>query len=184
LILLFAFGFYFKWPYLNAILSPPPAGSTTPAAPVEPDSVAVASTPQSGEVAQASASTQAVAVVATPQTNPPPSLAGASATNGAESNLDLSASIATPVPVKEPPPALYVQPPKPVAAEPVAWPPLKLTGCINMGKSAIAIINGRMVEPGQTIDEVLLVSVNKNKNEALMRLDGEERVLRVGETAR
>ncbi|MFO7535522.1 MAG: hypothetical protein R6X19_07560 [Kiritimatiellia bacterium] len=183
MILLFAVGFYFGWPYLHALL----AGSTTPASSVQPDSVAVASV-QSGEVAQTSASAQSVAGAATPQTNPPLSLAGSSATTGtlpgAESNLDPSASIAMPVPVKEPPPDLYARPPKPVAAEPVIWPPLKLTGCINMGKSAIAIINGQMVEPGQSIDEVLLVSVNKNKNEALMRLDGQERVLRVGETAR
>jgi hypothetical protein len=65
---------------------------------------------------------------------------------------------------------------------PVSWPPVKLTGLVKLGKTAAALINGKVVAAGESIENVVLVKVTADG--ALVRFEGEERVLRVGETAR
>lgn len=194
-ILLFAVGFYYGWPLLqNALKKSPPGSSIASPAPLPPDGSPVAVIPQAGAAVQASADSKpgavdfsnAVAKATPSKPTQPVNPAAPATTNGiappAESNDYPVANIAKPTLDLEPPPKLFVQAPKTMTLEPVVWPPLKFTGCINMGTSALAIINGQMVEPGQKIEDVLLVTVSRN--EALIRLGGEERTLRVGETAR
>jgi len=64
----------------------------------------------------------------------------------------------------------------------VIWPPIKLTGFVKLGATSAALINGKVLSAGETIEGVLLLTVLKDG--VKVRYESEERLLRVGETAR
>jgi hypothetical protein len=183
LILLLAGGLYWFWPSLTGKTAP---GTTalqstvpSPQPAIDPLSPALSTgMPGSGTLAQVETSATGMnAIVSTAEaiTNPAVALltpAGSPSPDPLADSLLPDAS-----------PALFAPPPpRAAAAAPAVWPPIKLTGMVKLGATAAALINGRVVAPGDTIEDVVLVTVNKDG--ALLRYQSEERLLRVGETAR
>jgi hypothetical protein len=108
------------------------------------------------------------------------------------------AAPAVPEPVAPAPivevPAPVVQAIEPAKVEPVVelvnkeepapeikpvWPELKLTGIASSGSQSIAIINGKMLAAGRTINEVIIREVHET--EVVVEFLGERRVLHVDE---
>lgn len=170
ILLLAAGGLYWAWPLLLP-------KTTKPAPPAR----AVATAPKPAPAPPAGAvlntvTAAAPAKVSTGDTNEVSTLQPETVPGPAE-------QLAMPVVRDETPPTLFVAPPpKPEAAAPVLWPAIKLTGMVKLGGTAAALINGRVVAPGESIEDVTLISVKKEG--ALLRYKTEERLLRVGETAR
>ncbi len=59
------------------------------------------------------------------------------------------------------------------------WPEIKLTGTASSGSQRIAIINGKMLAAGRTINEVIIREVHET--EIVVEFQGERRVLHVDE---
>ncbi len=197
LLLVLGIGFYFAWPLLSTPKQQP-APEPGSAAPVIPEVASVPNVPTVPEVTPVSTPSAAPAspvpdkasapeTVATPSGPPSPGETDVSAT-GATSSVAVAPAPATPATAAIPEidetktaiPEVGAEPETPAA--PVIWPPIKLTGLVKLGSTAAALINGKVVAPGDTIEGVLIRSVTKEG--AVVRLAGEERLLRVGETAR
>ncbi|MDD5483068.1 MAG: hypothetical protein PHP98_05395 [Kiritimatiellae bacterium] len=86
-----------------------------------------------------------------------------------------------PVAVK-PPPVMAKKPPAPPVRPPLKWPVLKLTGILRgMGPNeSTALINGRMIGTGQTIEGATVVEVQTDG--VFLKYGDEKRFLRVGTT--
>ncbi len=180
ILLLAAGGLYWAWPLLLPKLPKPPppapvAAAIPPPSPIPPPAVTPpAVTPPVAVLNTVTAA--APAKVLTVDTNEVSTLQPEAVPGPTE-------QLALPVVRDEPPPSLFVPPPpKAEAAAPVLWPAIKLTGMVKLGGTAAALINGRVVAPGESIEDVTLISVKKEG--ALLRYKTEERLLRVGETAR
>jgi hypothetical protein len=188
LLLVFAgLGLYWAWPRISksiAVALPstaPPAGpvATRPAASPDP---AAATAP----IETTPASTGSVAfvpsledpIVIPSQTNVPPPFPPSELLANASNKPTPLLTLNDPVPAPFIPVVAKAPPPAP----PAIWPGVKLTGMVKLGGTAAALINGRIVAPGESIEDVTLIRVNTEG--ALLRFKGEERLLRVGETAR
>lgn len=103
-----------------------------------------------------------------------------------EKNLEAGDTGSKPVAVKaglhrdEPAPARAKAPP--VSSPAVRWPALKLTGILHGSGPAesTAIINGKMIGAGQTIEGVMIVEIQANH--VLLKYGSEKKFLRVGAT--
>lgn len=73
-----------------------------------------------------------------------------------------------PAPAPEPEPA-----PKPA----VTWPEISFSGTAAAGDKALAIINGRMLSKGDTIDNLTVLQIGTNK--VLLEYQGEKRIFRL-----
>ena len=155
-------GAFFEWPFIRGLFkasSPvsPPATTVTP----KPDPAPVSSNKPPLP--------KPVDVVA--KSNPPPPVIIVPVTPAPTSEPVRLPIVSTPPPI---------DPPRIV--QPVSWPPIKLTGFVKLGKTSAALINGKVVAAGDTIQDVTLIKVTPEG--AHVRFQGEERTLRVGETAR
>ncbi|MEI8138733.1 MAG: hypothetical protein WCI03_02575 [bacterium] len=93
---------------------------------------------------------------------------------------------ASPLSIAEPPPLPQkIAPPPPTPAKlemPVVWPKLTVSGIIGSsknGRSAV-ILNGQMMSPGETIEGVVIDSIDKQK--VKLKFSGEVKLLSVGAT--
>jgi hypothetical protein len=183
MVLLLAAGLYWAWPLLFSKLSGDsaaalPSGTAAAAQPTNETSM----TAHAGALLASNGPAVAVAAAAvqadTNETSvlPPEAVPTASET------------LALPVVRDDPQPALFTPTTVsktdagPISSEPVIWPAIKVTGMVKLGGTAAALINSRVVAPGESIEDVKLLSVNKDG--ALLQFKHEERLLRVGETAR
>lgn len=73
-------------------------------------------------------------------------------------------------------------PPEPESDKPVKWPELALTGVIGQGGSGSAIINSEIVAVNDTIDGVLVVSIDRQG--VTLECGGESKYLKVGTSTR
>lgn len=170
LLLIFGVGLYFARPYLSILINPTvdnkrdavasitPVLKPVPVVAIETNKPAVTSAVP-GEVVIPGTNTPIHSLIALPEIISQPATGPTVATG------------TTPVVVKP------VIPPKLVV-----WPPIKMTGMVKLGGTSAALINGKVVAAGETIENVLLLNVTKEG--ALLSFEGEERMLRVGETAR
>ena len=78
---------------------------------------------------------------------------------------------ATPQPPPEPEP--IPEPPKPAAI----WPELIYSGSAAGDNEAVAIINGRFLSEGNSIDGVVILKIGKT--DVLVEFEGEQRTLRI-----
>lgn len=173
LLFLLGIGVYFEWPVLVSLLrtpTPPPQSPTTLPL-LEPDQVSSVSTALPPPVMATTTSTDTLAEINLflPEGSNDVPVATASTSAPTEPLVPTN-----PPSVSEPEPMI-----KPL---PVSWPFIKLTGLVKLGKTSAALIDGKIVVPGETMGEVLLVKVTAEG--ALVRYQDEERLLRVGETAR
>ena len=93
-------------------------------------------------------------------------------------NVDAAKAELKPVAVK--PPLVRLKIPK--AAAPAKWPVLKLTGILRGSGQAesTAVINGKMLNAGQTIDNATIVEIQTDG--VLLKCGAEKKFLRVGAT--
>jgi hypothetical protein len=83
-------------------------------------------------------------------------------------------AVVAPEPSPIPAPALA---PTPNAKPTSKWPDLRFSGSAAGGNQILAIINGRMLSVGDRIQGVEILQIGKN--EVLVELNGEKRILRV-----
>ena len=88
----------------------------------------------------------------------------------------------TPPPTNAPPSPAFIQPlsaPE-KAIPPVIWPRLMISGIIGGGKTghSVVIINGKMLSPGDSIENVKVVTIEKQRVKLVYA--GEDRVLSAG----
>lgn len=82
----------------------------------------------------------------------------------------------------EPPaPEIYIEPaaPEPVPGIPVEWPELKLTGIATKENQGIAIINGRMLTAGRTLNGIIVREVREA--DVVLEYGGERRILHIND---
>jgi hypothetical protein len=188
LLLVFAgLGLYWAWPRISeslAVALPSTAPAAVPVATsttTSPDPAAA-----TAPIETTPASTGSVAfvpsledpIVIPSQTNVPPPFPPSELLANASNKPTPLLTLNDPVPAPFIPVVAKAPPPAP----PAIWPGVKLTGMVKLGGTAAALINGRIVAPGESIEDVTLIRVNTEG--ALLRFKGEERLLRVGETAR
>ncbi|MGE4490443.1 MAG: hypothetical protein AB7E95_12955 [Kiritimatiellales bacterium] len=79
----------------------------------------------------------------------------------------------------EPEPVQAVKEPPPEPVKKVKWPELHLSGIASGGSRHIAVINGKMLSAGRTVDGVRVIRVDDR--EVVVELGGEQRTLHVDE---
>lgn len=195
LLLALGIGVYFGWSLVAGLLTsssavPPIATTGRPLTPVPESSAHITPSP----TVEAMPAATGTVVMSNPFI---PAASNLSPTAAASNAVPLPVAVITsrpPPPIAAPTVKPAVTPPvepeinsafqlePKLTAPPISWPPVKLTGLVKLGKTSAALINGKVVTAGESIENVVLVKVTPEG--ALVRFQGEERVLRVGETAR
>jgi hypothetical protein len=162
--------------------APPAATATTgtltgASAPVATNAVTRVATNAPAPVAAPKAATTPVA----PAQPPPPAPASNVVAKADTTTVAAVATTTTRPPVMPTAPAVAI--PAPVEPEPVApWPKLTVAGFISKGRGAkgAAIVNGQVVGPGDVVEGVKIIAVEKQG--VLMGLGGQTQTVVVGGT--